>query len=57
MIYLEIILAAILILSCLLDDYLQEHLSYRASDYLSKVVGILTILWLGLIFYRWIFLS
>lgn len=56
MIYLEIAVCLILILMCLLDDFFQEHLSYKASDRLTCLAGILTVIWFILIIHRWIFL-
>lgn len=57
MILLEISLALLLILSGFLDSFLQGHAMFRASDNLGRIVVILTFVWLGLIFYRWICLS
>lgn len=51
---LEISLAIFLVVSCVIQDFLELHLSYRAYDYFSKLIVIVTLLWLSLIVYRWI---
>lgn len=50
----EMIITTILIIMILTADRLQEKLSYGAYDRLSRIVGILTVVWIILVVVRWL---